>query len=197
MPTNRNPLKQIEICFPHSRNSQLHAHHQLVKEDLAEFLESVFTLEGLVLAEEPHPEARPALHIHALLLLKKKETLSRVKKLVNEQYSYMFGNTIEFRAVRNVWSFYQYITTPGYQTGDPGKPPKSIDDVDPEPTVIGRSPIPPGGCRPYSDSDWKRLCGQVYRQSGIILEHDWERVKSAAQQPDTNSFMETVFSAMT
>lgn len=192
MPTNRNPLKQIEICVPHSRRSAQHTHHQLMKEDLAEFLQSVFSTEGLILAEEPHPEARPALHIHVLMLLKKKETLSRVKKLVNEQYSYMFGNTIEYRAVRNTYSFYQYITTPGYQTGDPAKPPKGIDDVDPEPLVIGRTPVPPGGSRPYSDSDWKRLCGQVYRQSGLILEHDWAAVKAASQLTDTREFMKVV-----
>ena len=192
MPNNRNPLKQIEICFPHSRCSDQHPHHQLMKEDLAEFLQSVFDAEGLILAEEPHPEARPALHIHVLMLLKKKETLTRVKNVVNEQYSYMFGNTIEYRAVRNTYSFYQYITVPGYQTGNPDKPPKAIEDVDPEPLIIGRTPIPPGGSRPYSDSDWKRLCGQVYRNSGIILEHDWAAVKAAAALESTDEFMKVV-----
>lgn len=171
--TNRNPLKQIEITVPHSRRSIAHPHHQLMKQDLADFLEQAFSIEGLVIAEEPHAEARPALHLHVIMLLKKKESLTRVRKIVNEQYDYMFGNTIEYRALRNVYSFYRYITEPNYQTSDANKPPKSPDDVDPDPLVRGRRPTGPTGRRRINQSDWNRVCNSLFRYSNCRVQRDF------------------------
>lgn len=182
MPTNihhRAKLQRFFVTIPHSRLSDRHT-LDLAKEDFATFLSDEFKPETLVVVEEPHHDDYPAVHLHALVMWNRKERqIKDILAPIQNEYP-TASKRIDVESVKSAWSCFMYITEHGYECKDKNKITKKLEDVDPDPIIIGPLPARPGAPsnRPYNQHDWTRLCAAVYRESRTILEPNWELAKS-------------------
>lgn len=175
--THRNKLSQLFITIPHSSASELHPDANLTKETLGLFIKDNFNTEGIVVVEEPHTN-NIGMHLHALVLLTSDGKVNHINAKNKLQHEYPeYSARIDIDSCKAAYSCYLYCTQPGYQCTDTTKPVKSYDEVDSDPLIIGRAPKPPGGFRRVDQREWTRLCHSVYRNSGIILQHDFDIAK--------------------
>ncbi len=176
MPSNRNPIHNYLITFPHSSDSATHD-DSWTRERFGDLLASYFPYDLVFVVQELH--ACGAKHLHAILRVDpgvpKKKLLN---KILND-----CPMRVNVLPIRSVPSAYRYLTEAGYSPSS-GKPAKCAADIDQEPYVLGSL----DSCSrsvPYNQSDWSKLCAKL-DPAGVMLERDWSVARS---DPYMQSFL--------
>ncbi len=176
MPSNRNPIHNYLITFPHSSESATHD-TSWTRAQFGDLLASYFPYDLVFVVQESH--ACGAKHLHAILRVDpgvpKKKLLN---KILND-----CPMRVNVTPIRSVPSAYRYLTEAGYSPSS-GKPAKCAADIDQEPYVLGSL----DSCSrnaPYSQHDWDKLCAKL-DPAGVMLERDWSIARS---DPYMQSFL--------
>lgn len=176
MPSNRNPIKNYLITFPHSSESSSHADN-MSRREFGDLLASYYPYELVFVVQESHTCG--AKHLHAILRV---DPGVPKKKLLDKILNDCPGR-VNVTPIKSPQSAYRYLSEVGYSPSS-GKPPKCVADIDQEPYVLGSL----DSCLPravFTERDWHALCAKI-DPAGVMLERNWSLARS---DPYYDSFL--------